>query len=829
MILEATTRRLELNQSSRVGTKELLSGEKLTLWQGLAARLECALFNDTPEASSFISDLTNIESVNFIARKIGPNGVILFTKELLPDDINPFLTYAQWVANTSSHFVFELTEVDTTQIVSDSGRLPIYFVVTVTTDSAESYVAGFGSGEILNVGYIENPVASDYIPGRTPIVGGKLLSDLDLNGFKILDSGASGQEEGFVELTAGQLEGDVTFTTEKADATKLRFDRNYIIDPTVPIDFIAVPISAITTTGFHYNLTAPAPVGAMFFWKVSPEDTPAISPPAPRLVTYNPKALLSTRTIFASRGGCVLNSNINTGGGTDDTEAFQNLLDLALEYDFLEIMVDGVLRIDSQSTAAALTLHRHTRLRFLPGCGLFLTPECPASYLLATDLLVADYYNDHIEIVGGVFNGNGMNQINIDGGGSRTEPGYSRASKALLWFSKFDNLVLRNVVVRNSMVYSTQLQEGRNVFTENVSHYWDDGDDPLPIAMNHDGFHLLGPVDKGTFLNTTSNGDDDAFGFNTNEHMGDGDPRRSTTDPTGAITNILVNGLHLNRGGASIRFYSDTEIGLMSTPGYLDNINIVNVYGEKTFRNTFFCNGVGGSGRLHISNYHLRHSTNLNQTQINVDGFEYVRTDNIAPWVPRNITNYDVLEEDLGTRNNPIFFGPQLEDKLILYGSDLVSPRMGFGVAGDSFKFFLDAATSSFVFGHTNGGGGAFVELFRFKGLPGGVESWTSPTLLNSWVNFGGGFDGAGFRKDYSGQVRLRGLIKNGTVSTTPPTNLLFTLPSGYRPPNSKLFLSFSNGLPIVIGISYTGDVVVDSGTVSTTYISLENIAFSTI
>lgn len=58
-------------------------------------------------------------------------------------------------------------------------------------------------------------------------------------------------------------------------------------------------------------------------------------------------------------------------------------------------------------------------------------------------------------------------------------------------------------------------------------------------------------------------------------------------------------------------------------------------------------------------------------------------------------------------------------------------------------------------------------------------SGWIAPTLLNSWVNFGGGYSTVGYRKVGS-LVTIRGLVKGGV--TTDGTEI-FTLPAGFRPP----------------------------------------------
>ena len=63
--------------------------------------------------------------------------------------------------------------------------------------------------------------------------------------------------------------------------------------------------------------------------------------------------------------------------------------------------------------------------------------------------------------------------------------------------------------------------------------------------------------------------------------------------------------------------------------------------------------------------------------------------------------------------------------------------------------------------------------------------SWITPTLGSIWAVYGIPFDNPGYRKDSFGIVTLRGWI--AYVSGT--NNVIFTLPTGYRPPGLKRFL----------------------------------------
>lgn len=65
---------------------------------------------------------------------------------------------------------------------------------------------------------------------------------------------------------------------------------------------------------------------------------------------------------------------------------------------------------------------------------------------------------------------------------------------------------------------------------------------------------------------------------------------------------------------------------------------------------------------------------------------------------------------------------------------------------------------------------------------------WIAPTLLNSWVDFGGTFAQASYYKDQFARVHLKGVVKNGTADT------IFTLPVGYRPAERHVFATIAGG-----------------------------------
>lgn len=99
------------------------------------------------------------------------------------------------------------------------------------------------------------------------------------------------------------------------------------------------------------------------------------------------------------------------------------------------------------------------------------------------------------------------------------------------------------------------------------------------------------------------------------------------------------------------------------------------------------------------------------------------------------------------------------------------------------------------------------------------IQSFIAPTLLNSWVNFGAGFNPAGYYKDPFGIVHLRGLVSTGVVGSN-----IFVLPAGYRPTNVETFVSNSNNAFGRIDVQASGNVILQVG--SNVFASLDGMTF---
>lgn len=102
------------------------------------------------------------------------------------------------------------------------------------------------------------------------------------------------------------------------------------------------------------------------------------------------------------------------------------------------------------------------------------------------------------------------------------------------------------------------------------------------------------------------------------------------------------------------------------------------------------------------------------------------------------------------------------------------------------------------------------------------INTSGNPNFSNSWVNYGSGYAVAAFCKDSYGIVRLRGVVKNGTVSTT-----IFTLPAGYCPDQTAsaryTYSVASLGTAGSVAIDNTGAVIAPG---YNTFVPLDGISF---
>ena len=91
--------------------------------------------------------------------------------------------------------------------------------------------------------------------------------------------------------------------------------------------------------------------------------------------------------------------------------------------------------------------------------------------------------------------------------------------------------------------------------------------------------------------------------------------------------------------------------------------------------------------------------------------------------------------------------------------------------------------------------------------IPGTIRaesnSWIAPALQNGWVNYGGSWETAGYRKMPDGRIEIKGLVRSGAFNS-----FIFTLPVGYRPSVNRIFTAVQGDSTVVrINVASSGGV----------------------
>jgi hypothetical protein len=94
-------------------------------------------------------------------------------------------------------------------------------------------------------------------------------------------------------------------------------------------------------------------------------------------------------------------------------------------------------------------------------------------------------------------------------------------------------------------------------------------------------------------------------------------------------------------------------------------------------------------------------------------------------------------------------------------------------------------------------------------------------SFANSWVNYGGGYPEAAFRKDAFGYVHLKGFIKNGTATDS---LTMVNMPTGYRVGSIRHIPSFGASGAGHIKLTTSG-IAYGSGT-GNGWVTLDNLSY---
>ncbi|MBR4868873.1 MAG: hypothetical protein IKU10_06930 [Clostridia bacterium] len=304
------------------------------------------------------------------------------------------------------------------------------------------------------------------------------------------------------------------------------------------------------------------------------------------------------KTILASEIA-KLDSNVYTGGGTDDTAALQAALDQAAICGGVHLIMDGAALI------SGLRVHSNTTIECLTrDCGFYQMDQSNQAIITNYDWDFYEIKTHNVVLKGGTYNQNCQNQMHDT---SAEETPYPEEAKKVLlsnarhWifaleFYGIEYLTIRDLTLRDFRTFSTTIGGFRNVNIENV---WLD----LPNRMhaqNQDGFHFWGPGQFLTVKNTGGHVGDDFMNLGPDE-----------VDCKSSITDVLIDGVFLEDADQSIRMLSRGT-------GTLDRVTVRNVSGTYRSFGFYINNWFPGETYGDFKNIFIE-NVDLRQTKPNYD------------------------------------------------------------------------------------------------------------------------------------------------------------------------------------------------------------------
>lgn len=254
-----------------------------------------------------------------------------------------------------------------------------------------------------------------------------------------------------------------------------------------------------------------------------------------------------------------LDSNVHTGGGTDDTAALQAVLDRAKDEEVgIHLVMDGAALI------SRLFIYSNTTIECLnKDCGFYQMDHVDDSMLTNANWDHYEIRTRHIQLLGGTYNQNCLHQAHDHSHGERyyTAPD-GREIKEIdfnlcLEFYGVGDMLVRDVTIAAFRTFAFTVGCFKNVTIENV---WLDMQHHM--NGNQDGFHFWGPGQYLTVRNCGGCVSDDIMNLGPDE-----------MDEISDITDVLVDGMFLEDAEQAVRLLSRGT-------GRLDRVTIRNVTGQ---------------------------------------------------------------------------------------------------------------------------------------------------------------------------------------------------------------------------------------------------------
>lgn len=364
------------------------------------------------------------------------------------------------------------------------------------------------------------------------------------------------------------------------------------------------------------------------FLMASPADDDSKSPERRIVPQENNGRLVVYASSYAK-----LNSNVEFGGGDDDTEAIQAILNMAPKWGGLHLIMDGAALVRGLDVYSNTTIECENK-----ACGFFLADGSNRSLLQNAHLSFKNRQDKNITILGGTYNHNAKGQVHHLQIDEITDSSFDETKKEIakafdnmkvviaMEFYGVEHLTLKDVTIRNQRTFAMLVANWFRVNMENITIELPDN----MFAQNQDGIHFWGPGRFLSMRNIMGESGDDFIALAPDEH-----------DEESDITDVMIDGVFLNNADQGIRMLSRGK-------GKLDRVIVRNVTGTYKsigfFLNAWFPGSGGNYGNITFENIDLRQTvhkyTYVEPLLFRIGGhYESLTLKNISYHNPKNAIN----------------------------------------------------------------------------------------------------------------------------------------------------------------------------------------------